>query len=64
MMYIGINSFILGKQYVLHPRLPTDVDDCPADTDFSNLMNITNSTVPDLWVNEQYSKNNCKKINE
>lgn len=48
MMFIGVNSFILGKKYVLNPRLPTYLTNCPEGTDFSHAINYTMPEKVDL----------------
>ncbi|CAL8115706.1 unnamed protein product [Orchesella dallaii] len=48
MMFVAINSFILARQHVLNPRLPTDLDDCPAGTNLSMAINYTMPAVPEF----------------
>jgi len=46
MMFIGVNAFLLQKRFNLNPMLPTDLEDCPAGTDFSKALNSTLQEVP------------------
>lgn len=48
MMFLALKAFALAKTVNMNPRLPTDLTECPADTDFSNAKNFTIVEPPEL----------------
>jgi len=41
MMFVGVQAYMLQQVHNFNPMLPTDLNDCPAGTDYSKAVNDT-----------------------